>query len=143
MRILLIVLISAVLVIGLFWTKPETYADLQSSSLSIVEVETVKQIDIQPTIKVTGKLEPARKARLHFQVSGQINKRFVEAGQKVEVNMKILSIDAGDFLDVVEESKALLEIKRNSIDRDLRLLELIKKERKLQEDEVKLSLIHI
>ena len=51
--------------------------------------------------------------------------------------MKILSIDAGDFLDVVEESKALLEIKRNSIDRDLRLLELIKKERKLQEDEVK------
>ncbi len=137
MRILLIVLISAVLVIGLFWTKPETYADLQSSSLSIVEVETVKQIDIQPTIKVTGKLEPARKARLHFQVSGQINKRFVEAGQKVEVNMKILSIDAGDFLDVVEESKALLEIKRNSIDRDLRLLELIKKERKLQEDEVK------
>ena len=59
---------------------------------------------------MTGKLEPARKARLHFQVSGQINKRFVEAGQKVEVNMKILSIDAGDFLDVVEESKALLEI---------------------------------
>ena len=95
MRILIIVLISAVLVIGLFWTKPETYADLQSSSLSIVEVETVKQIDIQPTIKVTGKLEPARKARLHFQVSGQINKRFVEAGQKVEVNMKILILSFG------------------------------------------------
>ena len=137
MKILILIFVTILLVAGLFWTKPETHAELQSLSPSTVEVEIIKEIEIQPIVKVTGKLEPARKASLHFQVSGQINERFVEAGQKVEKNIKMLSINADDFVDTVEESKALLEIKRSTIDRDIRLLELIKKERSLQEDEVK------
>ena len=88
-------------------------------------------------VKATGKLEPARKASLHFQVSGQINERFVEPGTKVKAKDQMLSVDSGDFVDAVEESKALLEIKRDTIKRDLRLLELIKQERELQEEEVK------
>ena len=137
MKILILIFITTLLVVGLFWTKPETHAELQSLSPSIVEVEIIKEIEIQPIVKVTGKLEPARKASLHFQVSGQINERFVEAGQKVNKNIKMLSINADDFVDTVEESKALLEIRRSTIERDIRLLELIKKERALQEDEVK------
>ena len=82
-------------------------------------------------------MEPARKASLHFQVSGQINERFVEAGMKIKAKDKMLSVDSGDFIDAVEESKALLEIKRDTIKRDMRLLELIKQERELQEEEVK------
>ena len=103
----------------------------------MVKIDQVRQIDIQPIAKVTGKLEPARKASLHFQVSGQINERFAEAGQKVKAKTQMLSVNSGDFVDAVEESKALLEIKRNTIKRDLRLLELIKQERELQEEEVK------
>ncbi len=72
-------------------------------------------IDIQPFAKATGKLEPARKASLHFQVSGQINERFVEAGTRIKAKDKMLSVDSGDFFDAVEESKALLEIKRDTI----------------------------
>ena len=137
MRIFLIISISVVLIVLLLWTKPDTYAELQSLPPLMVKAEIVKQVEIQPITKVTGKLEPVRKASLHFQVSGQINGRFVEAGQKVKANAPMLAVEAGDFVDAVEESKALLEIKRNTIERDLRLLELIKQERKLQEEEVK------
>ena len=137
MRILLIISISIIAITALLWTKPNTYAELQSISPSTVQVDIVKQIDIQPFAKATGKLEPARKASLHFQVSGQINERFVEAGTKIKVKDKMLSVDSGDFIDAVEESKALLEIKRDTIKRDMRLLELIKQERELQEEEVK------
>ena len=136
MRILLIISISIIAITALLWTKPNTYAELQSISPSTVKVDIVKQIDIQPFAKATGKLEPARKASLHFQVSGQINERFVEAGTKIKAKDKMLSVDSGDFIDAVEESKALLEIKRDTIKRDMRLLELIKQERKLQEEEV-------
>ena len=137
MKILLIISISIIMITALLWTKPDTYAELQSLSPSTVKVDVVKQIDIQPFAKATGKLEPARKASLHFQVSGQINDRFVEAGTNVKAKDKMLSVDSGDFVDAVEESKALLEIKRDTIKRDVRLLELIKQERKLQEEEVK------
>ena len=137
MRILLIISISIIAITALLWTKPNTYAELQSISPSTVQVDIVKQIDIQPFAKATGKLEPARKASLHFQVSGQINERFVEAGMKIKAKDKMLSVDSGDFIDAVEESKALLEIKRDTIKRDMRLLELIKQERELQEEEVK------
>ena len=137
MRILLIISISIIAITALLWTKPNTYAELQSISPSTVQVDIVKQIDIQPFAKATGKLEPARKASLHFQVSGQINERFVEAGKKIKTKDKMLSVDSGDFIDAVEESKALLEIKRDTIKRDMRLLELIKQERELQEEEVK------
>jgi len=137
MRIFLIISISVALIVLLLWTKPDSYAELRSLPPSMVKAEIVKQVEIQPITKVTGKLEPVRKASLHFQVSGQINGRFVEAGQKVKANAPMLAVEAGDFVDAVEESKALLEIKRNTIERDLRLLELIKQERKLQEEEVK------
>ena len=137
MRILLIVSISIIAITALLWTKPDTYAELQTISPSTVKVDVVKQIDIQPFAKATGKFEPARKASLHFQVSGQINERFVEAGMKIKAKEKMLSVDSGDFIDAVEESKALLEIKRDTIKRDMLLLELIKQERKLQEEEVK------
>ena len=129
MRILLIISISIIAIAVLLWTKPDTYAELQSLSPSTVKVDIVKQIDIQPFAKVTGKLEPARKASLHFQVSGQVNERFVEAGIKVKSEEQMLSVDSGDFIDAVEESKALLEIKHDTIKRDLRLLDLIKQER--------------
>ena len=106
MRILLIVSISIIMVAALLWTKPGTYAELQSVSPSMVKIDLVRQIDIQPIAKVTGKLEPARKASLHFQVSGQINERFVEAGQKVTAKTQMLSVNSGDLVDAVEESKA-------------------------------------
>ena len=48
----------------------------------------------------------------------------------------MLSIESGDFLDAVEESTAILKTERAAIERDSRLLELMQRERELQEQEV-------
>ncbi len=120
----------------LFWTRPDTHAELQSLPPPTVNIDLVNQIDIQPITEVTGKLQPARKASLHFQVSGQIEKRFVETGQYVKENTLMLSVEAGDFMDAVEESRANLKTERAAIERDSRLLVLMQQERELQEAEV-------
>ena len=136
MRILIISIVSVLVIVALLWSKPSTYAELQPLPPPTVKVGTVDQTDIQPITKVTGKLQPARKANLHFQVSGQIDKRFVEVGQNVEENALMLSIESGDFVDAVEESKAILKTERAAIARDSRLLALMQQERVLQESEV-------
>ncbi|MCG8378011.1 MAG: efflux RND transporter periplasmic adaptor subunit [Proteobacteria bacterium] len=136
MRILFITGISVIIIALLFWTRPDTYAELRELPPPTVNIDRVNLIDIQPVTQVTGKLQPTRKASLHFQVSGQINERLVEAGQYVKANSVLLRIEDGDFIDVVEESRALLKTEQNAIDRDSKLLELMAKERQLQEQEV-------
>jgi RND family efflux transporter MFP subunit len=136
MRILFIASVSVLIITVLFWTRPDTYAELQSLPPPTVNVDIVDQIDIQPITQVTGKLQPARKASIHFQVSGQIDGRLVEAGLYVEAGARMLSIEAGDFVDAVEELKAVLKTERNAIERDSRLLDLMRQERELQEQEV-------
>ena len=117
-------------------TRPDTHAELQKLPPPTVNISIVEKIDVQPITEVIGKFQPAKKARLHFQVSGQIDRRFVEVGQYVMGNSKLLSIDSGDFSDVVEESAATLKTEDAAIERDSQLLELMRKERKLQEQEV-------
>lgn len=136
MRILFISTISVLIIALLFWSRPDTFAELQPLPPPTVNIGKIEQIDVQPIIQVTGKLQPARKASLHFQVSGQIDSRLVEAGQYVEENVRMLSIESGDFVDAVEESKALLKTERNAVARDSSLLTLMKQERELQEQEV-------
>ncbi len=136
MRILFVIAVSIITIVALFWTRPDTYAELQSLPPPTVNVDVVDQIDLQPITEVTGKLQPARKARLHFQVSGQVDQRFVEVGQYVEANSLMLSIEAGDFVDEVEQSTATLKTERAAIERDSELLELMGRERELQEQEV-------
>jgi RND family efflux transporter MFP subunit len=136
MRILFISTISVLIIALLFWSRPESYAELQPLPPPTVNVGKIEQMDVQPVSQVTGKLQPARKASLHFQVSGQIDSRLVEAGQYVEEHVRMLSIESGDFVDAVEESKAILKTERNAVARDSSLLTLMRQERELQEQEV-------
>lgn len=136
MRILFIITISGLIIALLFWGRPDTFAELQPLPPPAVNLGKIEQIDAQPISQITGKLQPARKASLHFQVSGQVDVRLVEAGQYVEENVRLLSIESGDFVDAVEESKAQLNTEQNAIARDLSLLALMRQERELQEQEV-------
>ena len=136
MRILFISTVSILIITALLLTRPDTHAELQKLPPPTVNISIVEKIDVQPITEVIGKFQPAKKARLHFQVSGQIDRRFVEVGQYVIGNSKLLSIDSGDFGDAVEESVATLKTEDAAIERDSQLLELMRKERKLQEQEV-------
>lgn len=127
---------TALAVFILIWTGPETQATLQPPPLQRVVVDTVREIDFQPVTRLTGRVQPARKSRLHFEVSGQVVERLVEPGQQVEAGVPLLRIASGDYEDAVEESRAMLELEREAIVRDRRLLELVKEERELQAGEV-------
>lgn len=136
MRIFCTILVSAFLIAALLWTRPETQAELRAPAPPVVKIERVRVKDLQPVTRVTGKLQPAKKARLHFQVRGQVNARLVEAGQAVAAGALLLGIDDGDLLDAVAESKARQKTEQDAIRRDSRLLALMRKERQLQEQEV-------
>ena len=136
MRIVLTTAITALIIVLLLWTRPESYAELQDLPPPTVKVDAVSQLDIQPVSRVTGKLQPSRTSTLQFQVSGQINARYVEAGEYVEQGAVLLTIEEGDYADAVQESKALLQTEQDAISRDSRLLELIVRELQLQEQEV-------
>lgn len=128
--------VTALAMLMLVWTGPETQATLQPPPLQRVLVDTVREIDFQPVTRLTGQVQPARKTRLHFEVSGQVTDRLVEPGQPVEAGAPLLTIAAGDYEDTVEEYQALLELERGAIARDRRLLEITGQERELQAREV-------
>ncbi len=136
MKIIITLILTLFIIGALFWTRPDTHAELQALPPPTVNSELVRQADIQPIFQITGKLQPAMKTSLHFQVSGQVDKRLVEAGQRVIKGELLLSIEDGDFVDEVEESKAILKTEENAIERDSHLLVLMTQERELQEQEV-------
>ncbi len=136
MRIILTIAATVIIIMLLLWSRPDTYAELQELPPPTVKTEAVAQVDIQPVNRVTGKLQPARAATLQFQVSGQINIRYVEPGAYVEQGSDLLAIEQGDYADAVQESVALLKNEQDAIDRDAQLLTLIEKEEQLQQQEV-------
>jgi len=136
MRILFVIVCSVTIVLLLFANRPETQAQLRELPPARVKTGTITVMDIQPMTDITGKLQPARKARLTFEVAGQLKHRWIEPGQIVEQNAVLLNIDEGDFTDAVSEKRALLKQEQDAIKRDRRLLELLVKERQIQEREV-------
>ena len=120
----------------LIWTRPDTQAELQPLPPARVFTDIVQQVSVQPVTRITGKLQPARKASIRLEVTGNVVERFVEPGQKVAAGEPLLQLEDGDFRDAVNDARALLSQEQNAIERDRRLLELVTKERVIQEREV-------
>ena len=137
MRILLTILLVFAVVFSLFWSKPETQAELQALPKTNVVVSEVVQRDLQPVTRLTGKLQPARQVGLRLELSGRIQSRLVEPGQMVSTDEILLSIDDGDYQDRRAEAKAMLEQEQNAIARDQALLQLIRDEIEIQQREIK------
>ena len=120
----------------LIWTRPDIQAELQPLPPTRVYTESVKVMDIQPVTKVTGKLQPARKTSLRFEVSGKVTQRFVEPGQRVSSGEVLLQIEQGDYEDNVVEADADLDREIHAINRDKHLLELIVNESEVSKREL-------
>jgi len=128
--------LAGIIVALLLMTRPDTQAELQPLPPARVFTEVVQQMNIQPVTRITGKLQPARKASLRMEVTGNVVARFVEPGQQVSAGEPLLQLDDGDFRDAVTDARALLSQEQNAINRDRELLELVTKERVIQEREV-------
>jgi RND family efflux transporter MFP subunit len=130
--LLALVAISVLLVI----TRPEQGSELREAVSPRVQVETVGLHDLQPVATVSGRLEPARKAALHFELSGQVEARPVEPGQAVQEGELLLALDAGDFADALAEAEAQLTQERRNIERDRALLKLSRRNYVLSQSEL-------
>ena len=101
-----------------------------------VQVEAVALHDLQPLASVSGRLEPARKTALHFELSGQVDARPVEPGQAVQQGELLLALASGDFVDALAEAEAQLAQETRNIERDRDLLKLSQRNYTLQQSEL-------
>jgi len=131
-----LMLLAGITVAMLFWTRPDTQAELQPLPPARVFTDVVQQRSIQPVTRITGKLQPARKASLRLEVSGNVVQRLVEPGQKVAAGEPLLQLDDGEFRDALTETRAMYSLEQNAIKRDRALLDLVTRVRVIQEREV-------
>jgi len=135
-KALSLIAITGITVFLLIWSRPDTQAELQPLPPTRVYTDEVQIMNIQPMTLITGKLQPARKASLRFEVSGSVLRRTAEPGQRVAAGESLLQIEDGDFIDSADEASAFLAEEKNAITRDKRLLELLAKERELLKREL-------
>lgn len=131
-----LVVFTTIVAALLIMTKPDTQAELQPLSPARVYTTEVKMMDVQPISRFTGNLQPARKASLRMEVSGNIVKRNVEPGQYIKQGDILVQVDDGDFVDAVAEAQALYTQEKKAIERDRSLLKLISDEKEILEREV-------
>ena len=123
-------------VLLLLLTAPDKDPELQQVAVPAVRVAPVGLHDLMPTEIVSGRLEPARRAALHFEVSGQVHSRPVEPGQAVREGEVLLSLAAGDYEDALAEAEARLAQESRDIERDRELLTLSMRNQALQKNDV-------
>ena len=130
----LIALAGAVLLLLL--TIPEKQPELQQAAVPGVRVATVGLHELVPTEEVSGRLDPARRADIHFELSGQVDARPVEPGQIVGQGELLLSLAAGDYEDALAEAEARLLQESRDIQRDRELLVLSRRNYALQKNDL-------
>jgi len=133
---LYLMLALAAVALLLVVTRPEQAPELREAVSVRVQVDAVALRDLQPVASVSGRLEPARKAALHFELSGQVDARPVEPGQTVRPGELLLSLAPGDYADALAEAEAQLVQENRNIERDRELLKLSRRNYTLQNNEV-------
>ncbi len=131
--LLLGLLVAAMLLVV---TAPEEDPELREAVATRVRVVSVERHDLTPSEKVSGRLEPARKADLHFELAGQIAERAVEPGQPVQAGDLLLALVAGDYVDALAEAEAQLTQEQRDITRDRELLQLARENYRLQKNDL-------
>lgn len=131
-----LLLALAGLVILLLLTQPDQGPELEDVTAARVLTAVVGLHDLVPVETVSGRLEPARKASLHFELSGQVRERRVEPGQAVAAGELLLSLSAGDYRDALAEAEAQLQQVTLDIQRDRKLLKLSRQNYALQKNDL-------
>lgn len=136
----LLIVIALLAIIGtISWlekTKPEPVAELQTIAPLRVAATQVIQGDVRTSHTLTGRLIPARRAALHFELSGLIADRPVEAGQSVREGDQLLRLADQDERDRLAEAQLALQQEREAAARDLALHKLTRQQRQLLDKEL-------
>lgn len=133
----IIIVVSAMLLVLLVSTAPDKQPIPKSVAAVQVDPLLLVKEDLQPRVTVTGRLQPAKRAALRFELSGQLAERLVEPGQQVEAGQTLLKLQDGDLQDALIEAEARLAMETAAVARDKRLLEIAGKDMAIQQREVK------
>ena len=129
--------LSILIIVILQQTAPENSPQRQPVAAVRVEPFTLFARNLQPETRITGRLQPANRALLRFEMSGQVRQRQVEPGIKVEAGHALLSLQSEDAQDALTEATARLSMETAAVRRDRRLLEIAGRDVILQQQEVK------
>lgn len=116
--------------------RPDQAPELQETVAQSVVVAAAGLHDLQPVETVSGRLEPARRATMHFELSGVVQERPVEPGQAVSAGDLLLALSTGDYQDALDEAEAQLEQERRDIERDRELLQLSERNQALLKNDL-------
>ena len=133
---IIVLLALAGVVLLLLLTAPDKDPELQQVAAPGVRVAVVGLHDLVPSETVSGRLDPARRAEMHFELSGQIDARPVEPGQQVEQGELLLALASGDYEDTLVEAEARLAQESRDIERDRELFTLSKRNYVLQKNDL-------
>ena len=133
---IIVLLALAGVVLLLLLTAPDKDPELQQVAAPGVRVAVVGLHDLVPSETVSGRLDPARRAEMHFELSGQIDARLVEPGQQVEQGELLLALASGDYEDTLAEAEARLAQESRDIERDRELFTLSKRNYVLQKNDL-------
>ncbi len=120
----------------LIFTQPEAEQQNRTRPPMQVSVTQATTADIQPQIRVTGILKAVQQAQLQFQISGRIEKTWVEPGQMVKQGDELLRLEDADFRDLKIEAEARYQQEQAAVERDKQLLALAEANIELQQAEV-------
>ncbi|HBH36640.1 MAG TPA: efflux RND transporter periplasmic adaptor subunit [Gammaproteobacteria bacterium] len=116
--------------------KPPPKNETREAQVTRVQTVIVSAKTLKPTLQVSGRLEPARRANIYFQIPGVVSTVNIEPGQRVRKGEALLSIDAADYQDRLRETEASLQQEITGIERDRELLALATHNEQLSQAEV-------
>jgi HlyD family secretion protein len=115
---------------------PDQEVALREPVPAPVRVTAVERADLRPVETVSGHLQPARRVTLQFEVAGRVATRTAEPGMEVAEGDVLLTLEDGDYRDALTQARAEWQTERDGLERDRRLLQLARRSRVLQEEEV-------
>ncbi|WP_237742352.1 efflux RND transporter periplasmic adaptor subunit [Gayadomonas joobiniege] len=122
LKLLLILFVIAAPVAGWFYYQNDDQTGQQNFVFDVAAIG-----NIENSIVATGQLEPKKYVEVGAQVSGQVEKIYVEEGQEVKQGQLLAEIDATVFETKVQNAAAALENKRAQLaqlEAELELAEL-------------------
>ena len=134
-KVIGIAAITILIIWLLLWTKPEPQAKLEQLSPVKVALASVESRTVQPFEEITGRLQPIKSAQVRFEVAGKVESRLVEPGEHVKANDPLMSLDAEDYADQLEQVASELLIEEKGVGRDKELLKLATNNLTLQKQE--------
>ena len=135
--IAMIIIIAAIIVWLLIWTKPQPEAKLEQLAPIKVSLTQVEEREVQPFEQVTGRLQPIKTAQIRYEVAGKVIARKVEPGEKVSTGAVLMNLDGADHQDQLQQVASELVIEQKGVRRDADLLKYAQKNLELQQQEEK------